>query len=1383
MPSSPVRFVVVPLTSRRSDCWTFARPSMDRSLSDAWAVVLSSLRLGPETLASHPSQVARLRVALPGLGLRSSDAVARTAVSLAFLRAFYERLVVPLSAGEPPLTTKAVVERFIKPLTEGVSCLADLLPPAAVGVPTAFVSHAWGTCHYGAPEPACGCAPGAGTFALLVDSVSHFFASAVPEEVFVWLDVFAINQHDASGSDLDGGKTLEKTLRLAAHTLVVLDRGAALPLTRLWCLFEIGSTPPEKLHLLTRGFAAAELCARFRALDVAAASCHDAADAPLFFDSFIRGEIRRHHGSEAFFEQKLRLRLLLRPLSYDADVDALLANATREAWRLDELRGFLRDGSSAGGDASRLACVLGSPGVGKSTLSAKLCREGAADAFHFCKASNVAHQDPAVVARSLAYQLATARADDTTLRFPAFADALLALDDAALKALGDPLHAFEVLLKAPLLALPRGERVVLLFDALDEAAAPGRPVGDVVNLLLSLGRLEGGPALSVVATTRPEAAILDALQARWRDGFRAFAPDALRAASASEASALLLLLRARLADQAGLVSDTPGDVDAAYALFFDAAPPDERCRRLVDVLLAARQPPSLMLLEELGMRAALPSLPGWGVLFYARDFCVHILHRSVSDWLLDARRSGAHACDVEAGHATWSDLLSKQLSRWLSDGGAAPPSDSYVYAHALAHLDACSRTAEACGLLLRLPWLQATLRERGVYALVADLAAHAQHDADVALLRRAVLLAVSGLQGAQAWELLPGALCARLVGVVGNAGTGDGIRRLYDAARGWRGERAWLRLMTATFAQCDGVVEMQLAGHTHVVKCVATLSDGRLVSGSADKTLRVWSPATGECERVLEGHTADVTSVAALNDSRLVSGSADNTLCVWSLAMGECERVLEGHAGWVWCIAALGDGRVVSGSADNTMRVWSLATGECERVLKGHARPVRCVAVLNDGRLVSGSADNTLRMWSLATGMCECVLKGHAGPVQCVAALHDGRVVSGSRGNSMTLCVWSLATGTCERVLEGHTDNVTSVAALSDGRLVSGSADKTLRVWSPATGECERVLEGHTEDVTSVAALNDSRLVSGSADNTLRVWSLATANNNRVLEGYDTAAHCVAALSDGRAVTGSADNTLRIWNMATGECERVLKGHAGPVRCVAALRNGRVVSGSADKRLRVWNLATGECERVLEGHTDKVFRVAELRDGRVVSGSHGLLCVWSLATGACELVLRGHQSWIWCMAALSDGRMVSGSADNTLRVWSSVTGECERVLNDGARVACMVALSNGRVVAQSGGVLRVWCPATGECCATMRDSVSARNALLAPGALFDTCFNHIGSWLVRIASVSALVPTRCDECIEASVLVDLDGGERAVVAITSRGVHVFRVMPPAAAMA
>ena len=64
---------------------------------------------------------------------------------------------------------------------------------------------------------------------------------------------------------------------------------------------------------------------------------------------------------------------------------------------------------------------------------------------------------------------------------------------------------------------------------------------------------------------------------------------------------------------------------------------------------------------------------------------------------------------------------------------------------------------------------------------------------------------------------------------------------------------------------------------------VAFSPDGRLLAtGSADKTARLWDPATGECLRTLAGHDRGVFGVAFSPDGRLLAtGSWDNTARLW----------------------------------------------------------------------------------------------------------------------------------------------------------------------------------------------------------------------------------------------------------------------------------------------------------------------------------------------------------------------------------------------------------------------------------------------------------------------------------------------------------------------
>ncbi|KAF5342529.1 hypothetical protein D9611_002042 [Ephemerocybe angulata] len=284
-----------------------------------------------------------------------------------------------------------------------------------------------------------------------------------------------------------------------------------------------------------------------------------------------------------------------------------------------------------------------------------------------------------------------------------------------------------------------------------------------------------------------------------------------------------------------------------------------------------------------------------------------------------------------------------------------------------------------------------------------------------------------------------------------------------------------------------------LTGHTAEVYLAAFSWDGtKIVSGSADHTVRVWDALTGEGKTVLEGHSAHVMSVAFSPDGKdIVSGSLDKTVRVWDVLGVKVRRVLEGHSGEVRSVDFSADGsRILSGSADKTLRIWEASTAKFQRVLEGHTGAVYSAVFSGDGsRIFSGSDDKSVRVWDALTGEACAVLKGHTGVVVSVASSRDGlHIVSGSCDN--TVRVWDVLTGEVLRVLEGHSDAVYAVSFSRVGSWIcSGSVDKTLRVWDPSTGEVHSVLTGHSGTVRGVAFSRDGRrIASASWDKSARVW-------------------------------------------------------------------------------------------------------------------------------------------------------------------------------------------------------------------------------------------------------------------------------------------------------
>ncbi|XP_032418315.1 F-box/WD repeat-containing protein 7 isoform X3 [Xiphophorus hellerii] len=296
-----------------------------------------------------------------------------------------------------------------------------------------------------------------------------------------------------------------------------------------------------------------------------------------------------------------------------------------------------------------------------------------------------------------------------------------------------------------------------------------------------------------------------------------------------------------------------------------------------------------------------------------------------------------------------------------------------------------------------------------------------------------------------------------------------------------------------------------------------------------------WRRGDLKSPKVLKGHDDHVITCLQFCGNRIVSGSDDNTLKVWSAITGKCLRTLVGHTGGVWS-SQMRDNIIISGSTDRTLKVWNAETGECIHTLYGHTSTVRCMH-LHEKRVVSGSRDATLRVWDIETGQCLHVLMGHVAAVRCVQ--YDGRrVVSGAY--DFMVKVWDPETETCLHTLQGHTNRVYSLQF--DGiHVVSGSLDTSIRVWDVETGNCIHTLTGH-QSLTSGMELKDNILVSGNADSTVKIWDIKTGQCLQTLQGPHKHQSAVTCLQFNKnfVITSSDDGTVKLWDLKTGEFIRNL---------------------------------------------------------------------------------------------------------------------------------------------------------------------------------------------------------------------------------------------------
>ena len=203
---------------------------------------------GPLSPSSAPS---------PPLLSPTSAAVAATSFPRTGIRLNHFREFIEENGGVDAfqgLTTSDVCHRIVKPLTQNKQCsycdyITDKQHQALsqhnwwahtpgkgepiVGVAQVFVSHAW-----------------AYTFLDIVEALEYHFRNksgnkkANNQAIFLWFDVFSVNQHYSIDVDFHWWTTtFQKAIQEFGHTVMVFAPWHnPIPLTRAWCLWELYCT-------------------------------------------------------------------------------------------------------------------------------------------------------------------------------------------------------------------------------------------------------------------------------------------------------------------------------------------------------------------------------------------------------------------------------------------------------------------------------------------------------------------------------------------------------------------------------------------------------------------------------------------------------------------------------------------------------------------------------------------------------------------------------------------------------------------------------------------------------------------------------------------------------------------------------------------------------------------------------------------------------------------------------------------------------------------------------------------------------------------------------------------------------------------------------------
>ncbi|AJP84872.1 Taf5p [Saccharomyces cerevisiae YJM1248] len=229
--------------------------------------------------------------------------------------------------------------------------------------------------------------------------------------------------------------------------------------------------------------------------------------------------------------------------------------------------------------------------------------------------------------------------------------------------------------------------------------------------------------------------------------------------------------------------------------------------------------------------------------------------------------------------------------------------------------------------------------------------------------------------------------------------------------------------------------------------------------------------------KTLVGHSGTVYSTSFSPDNKyLLSGSEDKTVRLWSMDTHTALVSYKGHNHPVWDVSFSPLGHYfATASHDQTARLWSCDHIYPLRIFAGHLNDVDCVSFHPNGCYVfTGSSDKTCRMWDVSTGDSVRLFLGHTAPVISIAVCPDGRWLSTGSEDGI-INVWDIGTGKRLKQMRGHGKNaIYSLSYSKEGNvLISGGADHTVRVWdlkkatTEPSAEPDEPFIGYLGDVTA----------------------------------------------------------------------------------------------------------------------------------------------------------------------------------------------------------------------------------------------------------------------------------------------------------------------------
>ncbi|XP_067929155.1 F-box and WD repeat domain containing protein 10B-like [Watersipora subatra] len=272
--------------------------------------------------------------------------------------------------------------------------------------------------------------------------------------------------------------------------------------------------------------------------------------------------------------------------------------------------------------------------------------------------------------------------------------------------------------------------------------------------------------------------------------------------------------------------------------------------------------------------------------------------------------------------------------------------------------------------------------------------------------------------------------------------------------------------------------EHPIAGHSGSIKCVNIQeSEGFVLTGSFDTSVRKWDLTTLKCVKIFNGHQDTVVALDyCVKGEQFASASHDKSCKVWNINSKKCYRTFK-HRGKVVAVV-LSKTQCVTGCEQGRVKVWNLESGHLVKMLLGHDKQISALR-FDKWHIVTASLDGYALAWSNQGNHKRCLTAlRHPCPVLCMEFLYL-RVITGAEDGRVR--IWNMVNGQCCRIMRGNSqsDPVLSIYTIGDRMTINTKSNVLMLTF-------ESIEWDYSQETDKVVSLVDNNKYAGAP---LKVYS------------------------------------------------------------------------------------------------------------------------------------------------------------------------------------------------------------------------------------------------------------------------------------------------------